>query len=103
MQSRKLQVQEQLKTNTDDVNQVQASVNSTLLVDTGTVECCAVLYPQCSHVLLVENSSALRYYVEAVTDARKLEAENSHQWKQVKQLLKYVKNQERETARTEKY
>ena len=39
--------------------------------------------------------------MEAVMEARKLEAEGSHQWKQTKHLLKYVKNQEKDISRTE--
>ena len=45
---------------------------------------------------------ALQRLLEAVTEARKLEVENGHQWKQTKHLLKYIKNQEKEIARTEK-
>ena len=39
---------------------------------------------------------------EMVTEARKLEVESGYQWKQTKHLLKYIKNQEREIARTER-
>ena len=40
--------------------------------------------------------------LESVTEARKLEVESGYQWKQTKHLLKYIKNQEREIARTER-
>jgi len=40
--------------------------------------------------------------VEAVTEAKKLEAENAHQWKQTKHLLKYIKNQEKDIGRNER-
>lgn len=43
----------------------------------------------------------MRSHMEAVMEARKLEAEGSHQWKQTKHLLKYVKNQEKDISRTE--
>ncbi len=46
--------------------------------------------------------SALQRLLEAVTEARKLDVENGHQWKQTKHLLKYIKNQERELAKTER-
>ena len=45
---------------------------------------------------------ALQRLLEAVTEARKLEVENGHQWKQTKNLLKYIKNQERESVKTER-
>ena len=44
----------------------------------------------------------LQELLAAVTEARKLEVENGYQWKQTKHLLKYIKNQEREIARTER-
>ena len=47
--------------------------------------------------------TALRQLMEAVTEAKKLEAENAHQWKQTKHLLKYIKNQEKEVGRNERY
>ena len=46
--------------------------------------------------------TALRQLMEAVTEAKKLEAENAHQWKQTKHLLKYIKNQEKEMGRNER-
>ena len=46
--------------------------------------------------------SAMQRLLEAVTEARKLDVENCHQWKQTKHLLKYIKNQEREIGRTER-
>ena len=36
-------------------------------------------------------------------EARKLEAENAHQWRLTKLLLKFIKNQEREISKSEKY
>ena len=45
---------------------------------------------------------ALQRLLGAVTEARKLEVENGHQWKQTKNLLKYIKNQERESVKTER-
>lgn len=47
-------------------------------------------------------SPALRQLLEMTTEARKLEAENAHQWKQTKHLLKYIKNQERDIGKTER-
>lgn len=48
------------------------------------------------------SGSVLQRLLEAVTEARKLEVENGHQWKQTKYLLKYIKNQEREIVKTER-
>ena len=47
-------------------------------------------------------AAVIRNHVDLVTEARKLEAENAHQWKQTKHLLKYIKNQEKDISRTEK-
>ncbi len=41
--------------------------------------------------------------MEVTTEARKVEAESAYQWKQTKHLLKYIRNQERDVARTERY
>ena len=46
--------------------------------------------------------TAVQRLLEAVTEARKLEVEHGHQWKQTKHLLKYIKNQEREIVKTER-
>lgn len=57
-------------------------------------------------VLSTTNSSAgsliLQQLLESVTEAKKFETENAHKWKQIKHLLKYVKNQEKEITKTER-
>ena len=47
--------------------------------------------------------SALRRHMEMVIEARKLDVEGAHQWKQIKHLLKYIKCQEKEISKTERY
>ena len=44
-----------------------------------------------------------RQLLEVVTESRRLETETAHQWKQTKYLLKFIKNQEREMSKTERY
>ena len=44
----------------------------------------------------------LQRFVEVVSEAKKLEVESAHQWKQTKHLLKYIKNQEKEIVKTER-
>ena len=51
----------------------------------------------------VSQSSALRQHMETVRDARRLEVEVSHQWRQAKNLFRHISNQEKEMNRTEKY
>ena len=48
------------------------------------------------------SATALRSHVAVLAEARKLEVEGTHQWKQTKHLLKYIKNQEQDIARTER-
>ena len=52
--------------------------------------------------LSLAGAAVIRNHIDLVTEARKLEAENAHQWKQTKHLLKYIKNQEKDISRTEK-
>ena len=47
-------------------------------------------------------TQALRQLMDVVVEAKKLEAENAHQWRLTKLLLKFIKNQEREITKTEK-
>lgn len=62
-----------------------------------------MMVPAQGHVcVLTFAGGALQRLLEAVTEARKLEVENGHQWKQTKNLLKYIKNQERESVKTER-
>ena len=53
-------------------------------------------------LMYIPIGGALQRLLEAVAEAKKLEVENSHQWKQTKNLLKYIKNQERESVKTER-
>ena len=52
--------------------------------------------------VFLAGSQALRQLMEVVVEAKKLEAENAHQWRMTKLLLKFIKNQEREITKTEK-
>ena len=61
------------------------------------------LYTDVSTVLyFCLGAQALRQLMDSVVEARKLEAENAHQWRLAKLLLKFIKNQEREITKTEK-
>ena len=55
-----------------------------------------------THTLTHSGSLALQQLLESVTEAKKFETENAHKWKQIKHLLKYVKNQEKEITKTER-
>lgn len=61
------------------------------------------IHAQGVNITCVYVGSALGQLLESVTEARKLEVENGHQWKQTKHLLKYIKNQEREITKTERW
>ena len=41
--------------------------------------------------------------MKEVVEGRKLETENAHHWRQTKHLLRYVKAQEREIGKTERF
>ena len=54
------------------------------------------------HDYIFAGTQALRQLMDCVVEAKKLEAENAHQWRMTKLLLKFIKNQEREISKTEK-
>ena len=52
---------------------------------------------------LLPDAPALQDLMKEVVQGRKLETENAHHWRQTKHLLRYVKAQEREIGKTERY
>ena len=49
------------------------------------------------------DAPALHDLMKEVVERRKCETENVHHWRQTKHLLRYIKAQEREIGKTERY
>jgi uncharacterized coiled-coil protein SlyX len=73
-------IHRQLSSNDEKINHIQSEV----------------------HTSNKDSSEAFTKYMETVIEGRRLETECSHQWKQTKHLLRYIKNQEKEISKTEK-
>lgn len=104
VQRQKQTVNEYLYSNNESVGRVQGVVNAACRAETGggCGGCLSVCLSVVARVCGLFPGSALQRLLEAVTEAKKLEVENAHQWKQTKHLLKYIKNQEREIAKSER-
>lgn len=83
VKERKTEIHQGLSQNNEQIGRVQSEISSSVAIDAA-------------------GAAVIRNHIDLVTEARKLEAENAHQWKQTKHLLKYIKNQEKDISRTEK-
>ena len=52
---------------------------------------------------LTPDAPGLHELMREVVEGRKMATENAHHWRQTKHLLRYVKAQEREIGKTERY
>ena len=104
LKERKTSLHRELSHNNESIGRALSEINRSTN-DTGKEMCQYTLYlfpSSLSLSLSLDNSSPLQTYIDKVTEVCKLETESIHQWKQIKHLLKYIKNQEKDTAKTEK-